>query len=64
MNISELAAVIKAALEEEPGLNWANPDQSYWDEQNGHLHTGVEGLVDCTVIAEKVIAAMKTTTKK
>ncbi|MHA7210777.1 hypothetical protein [Arthrobacter sp. MDT1-65] len=59
MNEDELAAVIKVAIEDGSDVSWVNSDQAYWDEERGGLHTGVEGLINCTEIARKVLTAMK-----
>lgn len=58
MDRDALAVILKEAIEADPGLVSVSPDQRYWDEENGALHTGVEGLINCTSLADDVFVAL------
>lgn len=54
--LRELAETIRGAIDADPNPDFVNTDQGYWDRQNGHIHIGVDGLIDCTLIAEAVLS--------
>lgn len=56
--VEAAARAIKGCIENQEGLVWANPKQSFWDNEAGGLHTGVEGLIECNSIATAALAAI------
>ena len=56
--VEKAAVVVKESIEASAGLHWCNPDQEYWDQRDGGLHTGVEGLVECQSVARATISVV------